>query len=236
MLQFEKRDPFPIAALSELSRQEVRLHSAAVDAWLGLRVGEIEARLAGTGSRMPAPSSSGSHQNLWFGLEPQDLLTPYVEIREMLERIAPRSGETIVDLGAAYGRMGFVVARHFPLVHFEGYEFVGERVQEGNRRLEHFGADLSYLHHADLMAPSFRLPPARHYFIYDFGTDVAIEKILNGLRKLSFSHRFSVVARGRRTQYSIDHHHHWLKLSSEPGVKSYSIYDSVPETTPNASL
>ncbi|MES2857343.1 MAG: hypothetical protein V4692_15845, partial [Bdellovibrionota bacterium] len=236
MIPFERRDPFPLLTSNQLSVSEKSLHSAAVDLFLGLRVNDIEAKLDRTGSRRPAPQTSGDKQNLWFGLAPQDLLTPYLEIREVLHALNPTPGEVVVDLGAAYGRMGFVIERHFQGVRFEGYEFVGERVDEGRRCLEKFGALKSNLHHADLTSKSFKIPKANYYFIYDFGTDSAIEAILIQLGRIALtSGPFKLIARGRRTQYAIadSHRSHcrWLKAEANSGMKSYTIYDSMVESS-----
>ena len=47
----------------------------------------------------------------------------------------PRRGcqKKVVDLGAGYGRMGLVIAKHYPTLSFWGVEYVAERVAEGNR-------------------------------------------------------------------------------------------------------
>ncbi|HVK61203.1 MAG TPA: hypothetical protein VM432_06615 [Bdellovibrionales bacterium] len=233
MLSFERRDPFPLIS-SHPSAAEKKAHSIEVDRWLGLRINEVEARLNQAGSQQPAPDSSGAHQNLWFGLAPQELLTPYVEIREVLERIQPKSGSTVVDLGAAYARIGFVLARHFPEVSFEGFEYVGERVREGRRALEAFGAKHARLHHADLTAKEFEIPRAQTYFIYDFGTDGAIERILNQLRK-KIAADACVVARGRRTQYAIEDHHRWLKRRGSD-QKAYSVFEVASEVVSHVAI
>jgi hypothetical protein len=138
MAHFNPAQPFPFREQKMRTYSEALEHSALVDAWLGLQIERVERELVEQGCRSRAPGSSGDHQQLWFGLATQSLLTPYNEIREILERIKPRPGETVVDLGAAYGRMGFVIARHFPGVGFVGYEYVGERVKESERCLERF--------------------------------------------------------------------------------------------------
>jgi hypothetical protein len=236
MLSFERRDPFPLLPLPLHSTGAIRTHSVAVDQWLGLRIDEIEMKLNRTGSRSPAPDASSARQNLWFGLDPQDLLTPYLEIRDVLERLELQAGEVVVDLGAAYGRMGFVMARCFPGSVFVGYEFVGERVVEGRERLKFFGAGNARLFHADLTSKEFQLPAAAHYFIYDFGTDSAIETVLARLYRASRRSSFKVVARGRRAQYAIDANHPWLKRSNSQSPTSYSIYESRVDAVASVEL
>lgn len=223
MPRFEARDPFPL--LPQFSASEARDHAAQADAWLGLRVDVIEARLASAGSREPAPSTSGDKHQLWFGLSPRDLLTPYLEIRQCLASLRLEPGMTVVDLGAAYGRMGFVLHRHEPGVRFIGYEYVGERVRDGRKALERFGASLAELHHADLTSPTLNVAAADVYFLYDYGTPKAIEKTLHDLRRVAAGKRITIVARGRACRYSIESRHVWLEkanpLAAEGAITIY---------------
>lgn len=227
MPRFEARDPFPL--LSRFSASEARDHASEADRWLGMRVDVIEAALARRGSREPAPSTSGDKHQLWFGLSPRDLLTPYLEIRRCLSSLNLTPGMTVVDLGAAYGRMGFVLHRHEPGVRFVGYEYVGERVREGRRALDRFGAALAELHHADLTSPSLELTAADVYFLYDYGTPKAIEKTLHDLRRVSSKKSITIVARGRACRYAIESRHPWLaKRNPLAPEDAITVYVSSP--------
>ena len=210
MIPFLPSAPFPIVDPSRVKQSEAFAHAASCDRWLDLRVDRIEAELAQTGCRLRAPQASGEKQQIWIGLEPQMLLTPYTEIRWLLEKLETKSRATVVDLGAAYGRMGFVMARHYPEATFIGYEYVGERVKEANRALEKFGAKKARVEHADLASNDFRLEHADVFFIYDFGTPKAIEKILYQLRKMAQKKEILLVVRGRHSRYMIDRNHSWL--------------------------
>ncbi len=196
--------------MTNFTASEARDHAVGADRWLGLRVDEIEASLAKSGSRDPAPSTSGDKHQLWFGLSPRDLLTPYLEIRRSLAELKLTPGMTVVDLGAAYGRMGFVLHRHEPGVRFVGYEYVGERVRDGRKALDRFGAALAELHHADLTSPRLEISSADVYFVYDYGTPKAIEKTLFDLKKISARKPITIVARGRTCRYAIESRHPWL--------------------------
>ena len=225
MSRFESRDPFPL--LPQFSASLARDHAVEADRWLGLRVEKIEAELTKNGSRDPAPQTSGDKHQLWFGLSPQDLLTPYLEIRKCLVELKLKPGMRVVDLGAAYGRMGFVMHRHDPGVEFVGYEYVGERVREGRLALERFGARLAELQHCDLTAADFRVVPADVYFIYDYGTPKAIEKTLYDLRRASRNRVVTVVARGRACRYAIESRHPWLsKYDPAASESTITIYRS----------
>jgi hypothetical protein len=230
ILKFLASDPFPLVQGREPTEIEAQSHAAQTDAWLGLRVSETEGRLNAQGSRQRAPARSGEHQQLWFGLEEQKLLTPYTDIRSVLDFIGPLAPESIiVDLGAAYGRIGFVVQRHHPEVFFIGYEYVGERVEEGRRCLRAQGCDRSRLEHADLTSPRFRLEAAQVYFIYDYGTPSAIEKTLYDLRKASLQKPFVLIGRGRHCRYMIESRHaNWLtRIYPHRGEGRISAYASL---------
>jgi hypothetical protein len=225
MIQFEVSNPFPILDPLSHSQSEERAHAAACDSWLGLRTSEVEGKLLERGSRLRAPAATGEQQELWFGLDVQALLTPYTELRRILQRLEVQSGQTVIDLGAAYGRMGFVMHRHFSEVRFIGYEYVGERVEEGRRALARFGAKSASLVHADLAG----IKPAAGdvYFIYDFGTLKAIEKTLHDLRRIANERPIHVVVRGRHCRYLIANRHPWLfDLHPQEQGDRYSIYAS----------
>lgn len=227
MVRFERRDPFPFKDEGTFSKSEAKAHAREVDSYLGLRIDAIEARLHSGGSKRPAPDASGEHQQLWFGLDPQDLLTPYLEIRSVLELIPRSISAHVVDLGAAYGRMGFVIERHFPHFTFTGYEYVGERVVEGAEALKRFGARRAKLEHADLTSKQFRMPNADIYFIYDYGTPAAIEKTLHDLKRKAGEREILIVARGRNVRYAIESKHRWLeKLLPMASERAITVYRS----------
>jgi precorrin-6B methylase 2 len=227
MLDFDPAEPFPRIEGDGPVYAEAQVHSAHVDSWLGLDTEKIERELVEKGCRKRAPNSVKEHQVLWIGLALQSLLTPYSEIRSLLARVNPASGSTVVDLGAGYGRMGFVIARHYPQVNFIGYEYVGERIQEGVRCLEKIKNPLIKFVHADLSAPDFSPATAEFYFIYDYGTPKAIEKTLHDLRRIAQAQVITVVGRGRSCRDIIERHHPWLSqvVPAEHGPHS-SVYRS----------
>lgn len=229
MLKFHPSSPFPFVDPATHTYAEAQMHSAEVDRWLGFRLAPIEGALSESGCRLRAPEGSGEKQELWFGLDPQSLLTPYTEIRYLLEKLNLQSGQTVIDLGAGYGRMGFVVNRHFPGVRFVGYEYVGERVQEAKRLFNLHGLKDCFVQHADLSSSKFIPLSADFYFLYDYGTLKAIEKTLYDLKRIARSRVVTLIARGRHCRYLIDRSHPWLKkahpLESESRV---SIYQTEP--------
>lgn len=234
MLKFQASDPYPLLNGRSPSYSEILDHSAAVDAWHGLRVATIESELMGHGCRSRAPEASGEPQQLWLGLDTRSLLTPYTEIRSMLHRLAPPQGSSIADLGAGYARMGFVIGRHHADVEFIGYEYVGERVREARRCLARFNYESVKVEHADLSATTFRPEPADIYFIYDYGTPKAIEKTLHDLRRISRERPLTIVGRGRHCRMAIETRHSWLmkKYPTEPEGR-FTVYVSEPTLVAN---
>jgi len=210
-----------------ITEARVRAHSDQVDAYLGMQIEEVEKKLRSDGCRLKASGFHEKTQELWIGLAAKRFLTPYTEIRTILSLLKPEQSTTIVDLGAGYGRMGFVVGRHYPKVKFIGYEYVGERVKESKRCLNRLGHPLVKFKHADLSSMEFQPATADYYFIYDYGTSEAIKKTLVDLKKIAQEKPITVVARGRDSRDFIEEHHLWLTKRALP--KSYiyfSIYQS----------
>lgn len=217
MTEFDRDDPFP---LQDFSYADAQMHSAAVDAFLDLRCDEVEAKIH-WGDTKP-------DQNLWRDLPPKTLLTPYTEFRQILNELQPKPNETVIDLGCAYGRCGFVIARHFPGVGFIGYELVGERAEEAQRAFAKFGLpSVIRVEVADLADPNFKPAPASYYFIYDFGSRQAIAKTLEDLRSIAQTKSIQVIGRGRAIRDAIEQTTPWLANVHQPRhFAHFSIYQS----------
>jgi hypothetical protein len=222
-LPFDPADPFGRAAGARpADYRAAQALSEHTDRWLGLETALTEQALSGSDARQPGTQ-------LWIGLPVQAMLTPYSELLQILEDLAPAPGQTVIDLGAGYGRMGFVIARHYPEVHFVGYELAAPRVREGLRCFQNQGLSPSRIQllHADISAASFTPPSADYYFIYDYGTRDAIQKTLEDLRTLASSRPITVVGRGRATRDTIERRHPWLSQVISPQHRgNYSIYRS----------
>ncbi len=224
MLVFDPKEPYPHRPLDEVPYAEAQAHSDQVDQWLGLQTVEIEKALSKGSLGSVAPEKA--HQ-LWIGLPVKSMLTPYTELRFLLEYLKPEPGQAVVDLGAGYGRMGFVAGSHFQGVRFVGYEFVPERVNEGRRCLGRFSFPGVELLQADLESPEFSPEPAEYYFLYDYGTRRAIEKTLLDLQRIAQSRPITVVGRGRASRDAIERAHPWLSAVVTPEhFAHFSIYRS----------
>ncbi len=233
MLDFDPNDPFPLVPEERYSYAQEQMHSARVDEWLGLRTSDCEARISNAHSLAHSLAHTQTHsplldQNLWIGLPVQTLLTPYLEIRRVLDRLGLEPGSRVVDLGAGYGRMGFVMARHHPETEFIGYEYVSERVIEGQRAIERTRSPQGIrLLQADLKSVDFMPVEAGAYFIYDFGSRVAIEKCLQDLRRVARTRPIQVIGRGRASRDAIERKHPWLSQVISPiHGRQVSIYRS----------
>ena len=149
MIAFDPNDPFPLLAPDSHSYREAQEHSALVDSWLGLSTEAIERELSAT------RVVDRDNEQAWIGLPIQTLQTPYTELREIVERLKTLGVRSVVDLGAGYGRLGFVISRHGEGMTFTGYELVEARVEEARRRWTAFGVERSEIYEADLESASF---------------------------------------------------------------------------------
>jgi precorrin-6B methylase 2 len=143
----------------------------------------------------------------------------------MCHLLRPLPGETVVDLGAGYGRLGLVLAGHYPEVNFIGFEYVKERVTEGSRILEIYQCQRASLIQQDLTDEKFSLPLADYYLIYDYGTVAHIRQTLKKLEELSSRKKFKVIGRGKGTRSLIQYEHPWLADVFDPiHRENFSIY------------
>lgn len=225
-LPFDPGDPYPLLPYGSFSHAEAVAHAEEADRWLGLRALGIEETLA-QAARARGHSTAPTGEGHWIGLPVNSLLTPYLELRQMLAELAPEPGEAVVDLGAGYGRMAFVLDRHHSGARFLGYEIVPERVQEGANAFERLGLARATLEVADITAQGFALPAARAYFLYDFGSRAAIEALLAKLQERARREPVTVIGRGRATRDAIERGQPWLSEMVPPRhLGNFSIYRS----------
>lgn len=225
-MNFDSNDLFPLQETGISNYAQAKQHSELVDRYLGFEISKIENHLR--------EGSSYPQQETWKHIDPQSFQTPYSELRWMLHLLQPPDGSTIVDLGCAYGRMAFVIGKHYPSVKFVGYELVEERVREGQRILSKHNYPLCSLETKNLELT--KPPVADFYFIYDFGRQDLIAKTLLDLQSVAIARRSEaaeakrsivVVARGRGTRSLIQSEHLWLSVVNDPlHTEHFSIYRS----------
>jgi hypothetical protein len=209
-----------------------RQHAHLLDKILGFRLRYIEEMLI-LEARGFEPE--GSHETwgpalhkgiqTWVGLDLQTLQTPYSECLRILQLLKIRPYQHVIDLGAAYGRMGVVIGGLFIKNVFTGYEYVKARVDEGNRVYSELGFAKSRLIQQDLFDPSFELPHADVYFIYDYGQVEHIDHTLRQIEAIAYKRPVKVVVRGKFTRRIIADRHPWLELKYEGKLEEqFSIY------------
>jgi hypothetical protein len=171
------------------------------------------------------PQLSGGVQS-WIGLGVETLQTPYGEILKILNLLKLRPYQTVIDLGAAYGRMGVVIGSLFMKSSFVGYEFVKARVDEGNRIFKKFNFNRSLLVQEDLGDAQFQLPEADIYFIYDFGQVEHIEKMLSQIRLVSRKRPIKLAVKGKYSNLMISEKHHWVEKIYEGHFNLYKAFEN----------
>jgi precorrin-6B methylase 2 len=113
----------------------------------------------------------------WVGLDFQILQCTYHDLKILFKTIKPGPNDKIVDLGAGYGRMGIFLHWYYPNTNFLGLELVKERVIEANRIYKSLNCNKKLMIESDLSKLK-ELPEGDVYFIYDFGSEEHIKKIL----------------------------------------------------------
>lgn len=222
----DRENPIDFEAIQDLLRDPLffssntscdEKQSTLIDEIVGVRAVSIEKELISRARNLCEISHSDNlgkslhnGNQTWVGLDPNTLQTPYREISEVLDCVQPKKGQRIIDLGAAYGRMGMVLNCHYPDVEFYGLEYVPERVSEGNRIYEFYGIDGPKLYSKDLASESFDIEPADIYFIYEYGRKEHIQKTLFELREIAQNQKIILIARGRSCISLIDYYHPWL--------------------------
>lgn len=209
-----------------------RQHSRMVDKIIGFRQKYIEEMLIAEARGF---DPEGSHESwgpalhkgvqTWVGLDLQTLQTPYSEILRILQLLKIKPYQHVIDLGAAYGRMGIIIGGLYIKNSFLGFEYVKARVDEGNRVYRELGFTRCELQEQDLFDPQFELPEADIYFIYDYGQVEHINRTLMQINAIAHRRPVKVVVRGKFTKQIIGNSHEWLDLKYEGKLEEFfSIY------------
>jgi hypothetical protein len=175
---FDAENPYPLLPLERVELMSAKEHARQTDDWLGFQIEKVEVAVKENrfGEEL-APFET------WAHISPQVFLTPYLELRYWLEKLNPAPASTVVDLGAGYGRLAFVLEHCFPGLRFIGVECVRARVEEFIRVSHIQNLKNSCMMLGDLTDEKFPLPFADIYFVYDCGTREAVEKVIARLGK-----------------------------------------------------
>lgn len=144
--------------------------------------------------------AGGSGERLYFSAG-VGVQTGYSNLFESIDRMSLKPGHRVIDLGSGYGRLGYLLGYLFSDVTFTGYEFVLDRVQDGNANLTHLGLSsrIQFLQQ-DLSSDQFRLPWANVYYMYDPFTPATYEKVLAQLVENSRLGAFKIITKGAATE------------------------------------
>lgn len=217
--------------------QIARQHSILLDKILGFDLKGIEEKLVKQG-RIKLPDGSFEYwgpaihdgAQTWVGLDVQTLNTPYSVLLRICELLELKT-QTVIDLGAAHGRLGVVMGGLYPHAHFIGHEYVPERVHEANRIYSRWGCVNSKCEVQDLFAKDFVLPEVDVYFIYDYGRHDHINATLGQISLEAAKRPIRLVARGQATNKLIADHHPWALVDyTGVGEEHFNIYRASPET------
>ncbi|GAB4019199.1 MAG: hypothetical protein Fur0010_20960 [Bdellovibrio sp.] len=211
-----------------------KLTSREVDLLLGFDIRAIERTLLDSALKIsPDADISGLGRALhdgnqtWIGLDERILCTSYKEIFKMFDLIGLESHHVVVDLGAAYGRMGIVMNSLRPSARYLGLEYVPERVEEGNRVFEKHHCLNAELIEQDLFAKNFEMPEADIYFLYEYGRIDHIKHTLDQVQKKGRNRKIKLIARGDSTISMINYYHPWLAHVYRPHHDEFfSIYSN----------
>jgi len=202
-----------------LTYEEEKKLSAEIDQRLGFRFSN------------EASSEQTETAQTWSHLSPQVFQTPYPELHRIILEVDPHAkAKNWVDLGAAYGRLGLLLAVYRSEANFIGIEVLSERVHEAHRIYKIHDVPSEGMRTGDCAQDP--LPRADIYFIYDFGHESDVNAALEKLREHASKQGIRVVGRGRRVRDLIEKHHPWLGSVHRPiHSPHYSIYRSDADET-----
>lgn len=143
-MKFDPFAPFPPLDPESASYEDVKAHAREFDKWLGLRMESVEAevREAHTLSTREEAEAVLQMEKLsesrefWLSKPVDTFMTPYWDLDHMLREAGVAAGDLVVDLGAGYARLAFVLALRYPNTGFIGIEKIRARLDEASRVLK----------------------------------------------------------------------------------------------------
>lgn len=211
-------------------------HQSKIDSLIDLASGIQTKKISQEIQRASRREFNDKHQGeeTYSFAGPELLLTPYSEILNLFQAVQLKGGESVVDLGAGFGRVGLALAARYPEVTSIGYEIVKDRIQEGARIAKEWGLDSqATLLEQNLADPHFKPKAADVYFAFNPVSGSTFDKILEDLRTvgLKSGKRFRFIVFGPSPFYKTDAQP-WLKQLTGPGIPrgdELKIYEFVPE-------
>jgi hypothetical protein len=136
----------------------------------------------------------------------------YATLLNILRNTKRETKITIVDLGAGYGRLGFVVGILYPQYFFIGYEIIQHRVDSANITALQFEiSDRVQFTTQDLSALDFIIPDADIYYMYDPFIVETYHHVLEQLVKIGNRKKITIITKGNAGKMLIDQNlsSHW---------------------------
>jgi hypothetical protein len=133
--------------------------------------------------------------HIWGGMTVHSIQSGYYGLFHLLTLLDLQPGQTLVDVGSGYGRVGHTLGMIWDRVNFVGYEIAPERVHAARANAERLGLGerVRYIEQ-DLQSPNLHLAPADVYFLFDPTTEAARLRVIEDLREKWFRGlRFRVV-------------------------------------------
>lgn len=125
--------------------------------------------------------------------------TSYSSILLALDRVRPREGARVLDLGSGFGRVGFVLGLLRPDLDFTGYEFVDHRVRDCTAVASRAGLEKTSFATQDLSA--FTIPSADVYYMYDPFNRETYETVLHQLIAHGRANEITIITKGRANSW-----------------------------------
>lgn len=129
--------------------------------------------------------------------------TSYSTLMKIFERLQPAAHSHLVDLGSGFGRVGLSTGLWREDLRFSGYEYVGHRVAAANASAERagLGGRVRFMQQ-DLSDPSFQIPAADAYYLYDPFSLSTYEQIFARLSELGRRQATAVITKaGARASF-----------------------------------
>lgn len=197
-------------------------HQSQIDSLIdlasGIQTKEISEKIQKESRREFNDRHQGEETYSFAG--PGLLLTPYTEILNLFKAAGLKRGQSVVDLGAGFGRVGLALATQYPDVTVTGYEIVKERIEEGARVAKEWGLDSRvHLLEQNLADPDFKPQAADYYFAFNPVSGSTFDKILEDLRVvgLKSKKRFRLIVFGPSPFFKTDAQP-WLKQLTGEGI------------------
>ncbi len=212
-----------ILEMSSSSYESKKKASESIDQILNLRSHLIETQLEIARKSIQREVD----RRTWIGFSSQDFQTTYHEFKEILDFLKPSSGQTIVDIGSAYGRMAIVQTIFYPDSKFVGYEIVKSRHEEAERINRQWGYQKSEFYNLDVTDSQVEIIPAEFYFIYDFSNRRDLDLVLQKLKVIAQKSEIRLIGRGRGISHWIFELAPWLTEVKEPIFQNtWTVYSS----------